>query len=197
MSTNFFSWLSNGQSCYALDKGTHDGAIKGWITRRAGSPVTNEERTRMRETVREWISEENLSWARGKTRSEIFARFGNDLKAISHVDPFYLKFLKPGLKNPRVYSGKGYFIDHAVNHHPELSPDEYDSMQDIIDNPDEVRVDDRDNSRRSVVFVKDVGKFGAVVVGLNLSDSDMIVFHKTFFKKKKSAPYQKLKSIKK
>lgn len=186
--------------CDAEDSGTSIGAYKGWITRRmrAGVFVDNTDAkivSEMKERVRSWLSKKNVDWAKGKTRDEIFAHFDSELKPISVLPPKYLAYLKKGIYDNRVYCSEGYLVEHAVNHHPEVDPKEYDDIQDIINTPDDVKLDDRDGSKRSVVFVKDVGKFAAVVVGVSLTSNDMIVFHKTFFKKKKNAPYQKLRSI--
>ncbi len=86
-------------------------------------------------------------------------------------------------------------IDHAVNHHPELSALEYEDMQKVIDNPDDVKLDERNPKRPSLVFIKMLNKHAAVVVGVSLDDQDRIVYHKSFFKKDKNAPYPKMRSI--
>lgn len=183
------------------DKGTHEGAIKGWVTRRRNASCLKDddagkkEREEMRDRVKSWLSQENLDWARGKSREEIFDKFGNELVPVSVISRKYLDYLDPKLIDNRVYCGQGYMIDHAVNHHPELTAQEYDDIQAVIDNPDDVKLDDRNEGRPSLVFIKLLDAYTAVVVGVNLDEQDRIVYHKTFFKRNKNAPYPKMQSI--
>jgi len=47
----------------------------------------------MKKRVSEWLSKENLQWAKGKTREDIFKNFGNELEPIAIVPSGYLKYL--------------------------------------------------------------------------------------------------------
>jgi hypothetical protein len=144
--------------------------------------------------ISDWLSPENLSEAKGKTRSEIFTQFGNEYEPIASVHPEYLKYLGDDISDTAVYSGKGYFIDHAVNHHPEVAITEYMKIPDILSNPDDVKLDDRNPDRASLVFVKKFENYGRVIVSVDTNDMGKIVIHKTFFYSKKS-PYTQLRSI--
>jgi hypothetical protein len=148
----------------------------------------------MEARVQEWLTPENIEKAQGKSREEIFAIFGNKLQPVAYIDPSYLKYLDPSIKDNRVYSGMGYFVEHAVNHHPEINIAEYGKIQDILNNPDDVKLDDRFEGRKSVVFIKKYDTFGTVIVGLGETENGKLVFHKTFFKKSKS-PYPQLRDI--
>ncbi|MDR1323264.1 MAG: hypothetical protein LBK68_02385 [Candidatus Margulisbacteria bacterium] len=98
----------------------------------------------MKQRIKEWLSENNLAKARGKTRQEIFLIFGSKLEPIAYIKPKYMKRLDKNLTDNKVYSGKGYFIDHAINHHPELPISEYYKIQDILDDPDRIKLDEKE-----------------------------------------------------
>ncbi|MDR0427382.1 MAG: hypothetical protein LBH12_02140, partial [Dysgonamonadaceae bacterium] len=155
-------------------------------------PLT-EEQAKLKNRIRSWLSEENLQGALGKTRAEIFDEFGNELEPIAIINPDYLQYLGDGVTDNHVYSGKGYFIDHAINHHPNISVKEYDNIQDILDNPDDIKLD-TEREKPSLIFIKQYGKYGVVVVNTDVGEEGKIVFHKTFFLQKKK-PYASLPSI--
>jgi hypothetical protein len=155
---------------------------------------TEEERREMKARIDEWLSAENLNRARGKTRREIFNLFDNSLKPIAYVPARYLKYLDTAIEDNRVFSGMGYFIDHALNHHPEVDVSEYEKIQDIIDNNDDVKIDDKNSDRNSLVFIKRYGKYGIVIVSVYKTDDGKLVFHKSYFTSKK-IPYKSLRSV--
>ncbi|MCL2295283.1 MAG: hypothetical protein FWC36_10555 [Spirochaetes bacterium] len=144
--------------------------------------------------ISEWLAPKNLLQAKGKTRKEIFALFGNEYEPIAAIPLKYLKYLGDDITNQTVYSGKGYFIDHAVNHHPEVDAVEYQKIPDILSNPDDVKLDNRKPSRNSLVFIKKHEKYDTAVVSVDTTDEGKIVIHKTYFVNKKS-PYTQLQSI--
>jgi hypothetical protein len=141
-----------------------------------------------------WLSEENLNKAKGKTRAELFNEFGNTLEPIAYIDPAYLPYLGDNIIDNRVYSGKGYFIDHAVNHHPEVKIEDYDNIQEILNNPDDVLLDNRTQNKRAIVFIKKFDNYYSVVVGVSDEKSSKIVIYKTYNYKHKK-PYASLPSI--
>jgi hypothetical protein len=144
--------------------------------------------------ISNWLSPENLSEAKGKTRGEIFTQFGNEYEPIANINPEYLKYLGDDISDPIVYSGKGYFIDHAVNHHPEIDPIEYTKIPEILSKPDDIKLDDRNPDRISLVFVKKYDRYGTAVISVDVTDMGKLVIHKSFFNPKKS-PYPHLRSI--
>ncbi|GHT44161.1 hypothetical protein AGMMS49965_19310 [Bacteroidia bacterium] len=146
----------------------------------------------MQELIKNWLSEENLNKAKGKTREELFAEFGNVLEPIAYIDSVYLPYLGDNITDNRVYSGKGYFIDHAVNHHPEVKIEDYDDIQVILSNPDGVFLDDS-KANLSIVFVKQYKNWGTVVVGVD-NENAKIVLHKSFFSQRKNS-YAKFNDI--
>jgi len=147
------------------------------------------------ERISGWLSPENLSEAKGKSREEIFAWFGNEYEPIAEIGHEYLKHLRSDVTDAKVYSGKGYFIDHAVNHHPEVGLDEYGKIPDILSDPDDVRLDIR-RDRASLVFMKKYERLGLVIVSHVENDGGRIVVYKTFFNKTgKKSPYTHFQSV--
>ena len=155
----------------------------------------------MEERVTEWLSPENLTEAKGKTREQIFAMFGNQPVPIAFLPEQYLQFFDGATGDNRVYSGKGYFLDHAVNHHPEIGAAEYGSLQEILSSADEVIIDRRidhntGKSRDVLMFVKNIGKNYILAVALGENESGKIVFHKSLYANRgKKKPYPSLPRV--
>ncbi|MDR2476175.1 MAG: phosphoribosylformylglycinamidine synthase subunit PurQ, partial [Treponema sp.] len=148
----------------------------------------------MKERITEWISDNNIEKAKGKTRGALFSLFGNKLEPIASVPYNYLSFFDPDISDNRVYCGKGYFIDHAINHHPEVNPAEYTNIPELINNPDDVKLDNRFENRKSLIFIKKTEKYGVAVIGIGKTENGKLVFYKSFFMNKKN-PYPQLQSI--
>lgn len=159
-----------------------------------GSNVTPEEMRNIQQRLKEWVSPESIESARGKSRDEIFRLFGNELEPIAVIPDKYVRMFGSDVMDNRVYSGKGYFIDHAVNHHPEVALEDYRKLQDILSHSDEVALDDRDSGKTKLVFIKKYDKHGVVVVELGEAEDGKLFFHKTFFNKR-SKPYPKLQRL--
>ena len=101
--------------------------------------ITEEEKEQFNKRIMDWLSDENLEKAKGKTRLEIYSDFGNVLKPIAYIPIDYIPLLDAEIEDNRVYSGMGYFIDHAVNHHPDIAKEKYKSIQVVLQFPDEVK----------------------------------------------------------
>lgn len=144
------------------------------------------------EKIRHWLNPENMEKVQGRNREEIFSMFPNDLESIGRISPDYVSYFGQ-VTDSQVYSGQAYFIDHAVNHHPENTIDEYIKIPDVIFNPDYVKMDER-RGGKTLVFIKNDGRYNAAVVTLEKSDDGRILLHKTFFAQKKE-PYPRLKRI--
>lgn len=130
-------------------------------------------------TIKEWATQENFDKAKGKTRDEIFFSFGQKLKPIGKIPEKYLSLLNPKSGDTRVFCGKGYFIDHMVNHHPSVPLSNYEIIPDVLENPDNVKIDDK-KSVPTVIFQKKTDKYGTVVVNCK-ADGDRVIFYKTGF----------------
>ncbi|MDR2490390.1 MAG: DUF1566 domain-containing protein [Spirochaetaceae bacterium] len=129
--------------------------------------------------------------AAGKKRDEICELFGNTPEPIAKIHEEYTKYLDPTIKDSTVYCGKGYFIDHAVNHHPEVAILEYQKIPEILNFPDDVRLDTKKTARKSLVFIKKYDNNKIVIVSTYEDNDKKLVFHKSFFTSKKR-PYKTL-----
>jgi len=127
-------------------------------------------------TITGWLSEENLKKA-GENKDKIFKIFSSELKALSYIHPGYLKYFEKDLTDNNIYSGQAYFIDHAVNHHPEVPISAYIKIHEILNCPDDVRYEEK---RNSLIFIKKYEKTGIVTVGIS-EKNKKIVLHRTFF----------------
>ncbi len=96
-------------------------------------------------------------------------------------------YLWSNLQDNRVYSGMGYFLDHAVNHHPNIAADKYQNIQKVLNTPDEVKAI-VDNGNNSIVFIKQIDRYNAVVIEVEKTDDGRIVWHKSFYDQNKK-PY--------
>lgn len=158
-------------------------AFKRWF----GDWESNAEVDAMQRRVLSWLSEKNLEWARGKSRDEIMEHFGNIPEPIAYIPVEYLGYLGQEVTNNRVYSGMGYFIDHVVNHHPGIGVEKYVRIQEVLSNPDEVKAI-KDNGNDSIVFIKEIDRFNAVVIEIEQNKDGQIVWHKSFYDQRKK-PY--------
>ncbi|GHT23927.1 hypothetical protein AGMMS4957_16170 [Bacteroidia bacterium] len=145
------------------------------------------------EEMENWLSAENLSKAKGKTRDEIFNAFGNIPQPIAYIPMRYLPVLGSEINDNRVYSGMGYFIDHVVNHHPNIGIEKYAAIQEVLSSPDNVKEMFKEG-KRSVAFIKKISRYNAVIVQVEAGKDGKMIFHKSFLEQRKE-PYATLKSI--
>ena len=141
----------------------------------------------MKGRIAEWLSPETLSEAIGKTRDEIFEMYGNECLPIAYVPKYFANKIDAELTDFYVYCGKGYFIDHAVNHHSSIPSEKYLLIQDVLNDPDEIKKTTTDG-HDSYIFIKKLGRFNAVVLALEVSENGKMILHKSFFDQKKK-PY--------
>ena len=162
--------------------------------------VTDEERTAMQARIVDWLSDENLTAALGKSRTEIFDLFGNALEPIAYIPSQYLPLISKDIKDPRIYCGMAYFIDHALRNHgldgtqatiEDVNVSKYLNIQAVLDNPDAIKETYVDG-KRTVVFVKKIGRYFAELT--QVEEDGKVILHKSLFSQKKE-PYAKLNDI--
>ena len=162
--------------------------------------VTDEERTAMQARIVDWLSDKNLTAALGKSRTEIFDLFGNDLEPIAYIPSQYLPLISKDIKDPRIYCGMAYFIDHALRNHgldgtqatiEDVDVSKYLNIQAVLDNPDAIKETYVDG-KRTVVFVKKIGRYFAELT--QVEEDGKVILHKSLFSQKKE-PYAKLNDI--
>ena len=154
----------------------------------------------MQARIVDWLSDENLTAALGKSRTEIFDLFGNDLEPIAYIPSQYLPLISKDIKDPRIYCGMGYFIDHALRNHgldgtqatiEDVDVSKYLNIQAVLDNPDAIKETFVDG-KRTVVFVKKIGRYFAELT--QVEEDGKVILHKSLFSQKKE-PYAKLNDI--
>jgi hypothetical protein len=149
--------------------------------------VDSGEMKEMSDRISRWLSDENIEKAKGKSREEIIEMFGNDPQPIAIVPDRFLQYIGENITDSHVYSGMGYFIDHAVNHHPTVDAEKYQNIQKVLNNPDEVK-SIKDNGNDSIVFIKQIDRYNAVVIEVEKTKDGKIIWHKSFYNQKKK-PY--------
>ena len=164
------------------------------------SEVSSAERIEMESRIVDWLSDDNLAKASGKSREDIFKEFGNEPMPIAYIPERFMPLAGDGISDPRIYCGKGYFIEHALRNHAaqgsQMSVDDVDvskylNIQSVLDNPDHIKETFVDG-KRTVVFIKKIGRYFAELT--QVEENGKIILHKSLFNQKKE-PYAKLDDI--
>jgi hypothetical protein len=130
---------------------------------------------------------------RGKTlpRETIFSQYENNPVPIGEINSKTRAQLN--LQDPKVYTGKAYFIDHHFNHHPENDVAAYHTIPDVLAHPDDVRVDARPGQPRGYIFVKHYDKYHTLITRVS-EEQGHLMLYKTFVTARQE-PYKNLPSI--
>ncbi len=156
--------------------------------------ITFAEIEEINKRIADWLSEDNLSLANGKSLAEIVGLFGNRPQVIGYIPKRFLFLMfEEHIPDNRIYCGKGYFIDHAVNHHPNIKPEMYGNILHVLQDPDEIVETESDN-HKSFAFIKKIDRYNAVIVQLEHTDGGKIVWHKSFINQK-AKPYKRNTSV--
>lgn len=98
------------------------------------------------------------------SREACFVKFPRKHIAIATLPEHFADAFEVAPVDLKIYVGEGYFIDHALNHHPDVEDVIYRSIEEILEAPDEVIIDRR-KGHDSLVFHKTIhGKGYALVV---------------------------------
>lgn len=124
-------------------------------------------------------------------RGQIFKSYNNQLKPIGEANNDLVKQLN--IDDKRVYTSKAYFIDHHFSNHPNTEPIRYYTIPDVLNNPTEIRLDNRDATQKKYIFIKQYDKYHTIVVDVGI-DRGRLVLYKTFFAQNKR-PYENLPLI--
>ena len=163
----------------SFNKGEHPRDEEGKFTdSESNSKSTTKED--IKNKLSSWANKTIFEEAEGLSREEIFQKYTNSLEPIAYIDHEKLKLFDP-IKDSYIYCGKAYFIDHMVNQHPELDIEDYQHIQEILDEPENIYLDNKINS---IVFEKEYKGRKEFVV-LRKDENNKIVLHKTFYYGKK------------
>ena len=160
--------------------------------------LTHTEISQIENNLQSFISA--LDNVKKESREEIFKKYDNTLKPIAYIPKEYLQYFKGTAADNRLYTGLAYFLDHAVNRHSDVQKADYNNIQDIIINPDEIIIDRRKNGatgqeRDNLLFVKKYFKRIILAVSLETNNRWQILLHKTLHYNKKNTPYPDLNRV--
>lgn len=119
--------------------------------------------------LKQLCNEKYYNEAANLSHDEIIQKYGDNPVPIGEIDkgdPVF-KVLWKDAKSNLVFTGLGSFIDHWVNHHPEMEADDFLKIQDVLDNPDK-RYFDR--AKNAVIFSKRYGNSWDVVIMKKAAD---------------------------
>ncbi len=129
----------------------------------------SELKIKLRENLNLFCNEKFYIEAVNLSHNEIVRKYGDvpvPIAEIPEYDPIFKGIWKDA-KNNLVYTGLGSFIDHWVNHHPELESSDLMKIQDVLSNPDCRYFDE---TKKSVIFDKFSEGFHNVVIMKKAAD---------------------------
>ena len=141
-----------------------------------------EEKNGYKEIIASWSDSKLLEEASVYESSEIFLTYGRKLEAIAKIpdDSPLFKGIYKDIQDHHIYSSKGYFIDHAIFHHPELDQNDF---MDLVDTAEEANSFFYDRRNDSVILTRKNGnKTDALVV---FQKNNKIILEQTFFKSRR------------
>lgn len=117
------------------------------------------------------------------TREQCYATF-----PARHIALFTLpEALAPAFTSPprtrKIVAGEAYFIDHCLNHHPDVPDDVYRQIERILESPEEVIQDRRDGGDALVLAKTIAGTRYALVIRHH--PEKRLLLYKTLFPVKK------------
>lgn len=99
--------------------------------------------------------------------------------------------LVPAFETPpqtrKIVAGEAYFIDHCLNHHPEVPDAIYRQIEEILERPEEV-IQDRRNGGDALVLTKTFEGTRYVLVIRHHPDKRLLLYKTLFPSKKKVYP---------
>ena len=155
-----------------------------------------ERRKEYEERILEWLAGEDIRKYKGMSRADIISATGGYKRyPVAELPIDAVRYF--GVDDPRVYSNRGYFIDHAVNRHGDLSVGDYLAMLDTFTScsPDSDILIDDDSKTKALIFINKIDDHWFKGVAELDSNTQQIVPYMTYFKTGKK-PDTCLKSLK-
>ena len=143
----------------------------------------------LKNRVAEWSSEKVFEEAEGLSRAEIFEKYGTEKLPIATIPKDYILLFeneRTKIQDNFVYSSKGFFVDHMINHHPELDTQDYIAMQDIINNPENIY---KDSESGNIVFSQIKNNKNDIVV-LGTDNNKLVLYRSCFIRRKMPMKYE-------
>ncbi len=125
--------------------------------------MDDELKLNLAENLKAFCNEKYYEEAADLSHDEIIQRYGDEPVAIAEIradDPIFKGIWKDARSN-LVYTGLGSFINHWVNHHPEMDSSDFLKIQEVLENPDARYLE---KAKNAVVFDKRIGELHDVVI---------------------------------
>ncbi len=112
------------------------------------------------------------------TREAIYAALPKRHEPIATLPSAAQAAFKEPPKSLKIYAGEAYFVDHCLNHHPDVPNAIYRQMDSILSQPDEMIIDRR-KGRDGLLFVKRMEDKTCVLVVARYPSGDLL--YKTLY----------------
>ena len=148
--------------------------------------------------ILDWLRGEDLRKYKHMSRSEIIQETGGYKRfPVAEIPVEAMEYF--GVDDSRVYSNRGYFIDHAINRHPNLTVGDYLDMLDTFssNSPDSDILIDDSSKNKSLIFIDKIdGRWFKGVAELD-SNTKQVILYLTYFTTESEKPGTGLVSLKK
>ena len=129
------------------------------------------------QNLKSFCNEKYYEEAAGLSHDEIIKKYGDTpvcIAVIPENDPVF-KGIWNDAKSNFVYTGLGSFIDHWVNHHPEMEAEDFLKIQNVLQNPNGRYLD---KAKNAVIFDK-ITEDGLHDVVILKKASDKLIYERS------------------
>lgn len=125
----------------------------------------------------------------GISKAEIYRRLPTRHRPIAELPVKFAPAFKSLPADLTIFAGEAYFVDHCLNHHPDVADSVYRRIEEFLAEPEEIVLDRRDG-KDAVIFLKRLeGRLYAVVIR-HYGAAQLV--YKTCFPCDGAKPYPKL-----
>lgn len=125
----------------------------------------------------------------GISKAEIYRRLPTQHRPIAELPVTLASAFKTLPADLTIFIGEAYFVDHCLNHHPDVADSVYRRFEEFLADPEEIVLDRRDG-KDAVIFLKRLeGRLYAVVIR-HYGDAQLV--YKTLFPCDVAKPYPTL-----
>jgi hypothetical protein len=149
--------------------------------------------------IKRWLTPLELEAAAGKSDIELTSLYGDDLEDIAYISRDWARAIfQTEVADLNVYTSRAYFVNHVLNHHWQDFPKEqYEKIQTIINEHDEVirdvRINEKGTKRNGVIFVKKIDKNYLLAISLEEKNGKIQIYKSLSSTKRK--PYPNLERV--